>query len=177
MLKIFAMGSAAVALALFSGTAAMAAPVQSSVQTQCPQGGTEYEATNDSSAFTQASGSNSSVSGGPNVKLSISTSTTYTVTGTLGATTTITASAVIGSVSQAFNVSIAESKSGTTSVGGAWTVPADYQIGRLAIGSLKHSGTVTRYTVNPNCSLTYHSSTSYNAPPSNEWTFTHTRVS
>lgn len=133
-------------------------------------------ATNASITFTQASGPNSSVTGGPGVTLGISTSTTFTVGGSITASAEVDASAVVAAVKVSTGVTITTSKSGTTAVSGSWTVPSNWQLGRLAIGSNKYQGTVTRYHERKDCSLArVGSSALYNAP-ANEWTFNTTRV-
>lgn len=135
-----------------------------------------YKTSNASTTFTQASQSNSSVTGGPGVTLAISTSATFTVSGTISSSVDVTASTVVASVKSSLGVSITTSKSGTTTNSGSWVVPLDYEIGRLAIGSMKYKGTVTKYLENSNCvQVQQGTSAAYNAPV-NEWHFQHTKV-
>jgi hypothetical protein len=126
--------------------------------------------------FTQATQPNSSVTGGPGVTLSISTSTNFTVTGTVSTSATATAGVILAQASVTAGVSLAVSKSGTTTNSGAWTVPSNYQVGRLAIGSYKYSGTVTQYLENSSCTLIQQGSPlSFNVPR-NEWSFMPSRL-
>jgi hypothetical protein len=96
--------------------------------------------------FTRASGHPVRVSGDPGVTLTISTSTTFTVIGTIGANAQISGSVVVLTVQEQINVSITASISRATTNSGAWTVPASYTIGgRLEIGARKFSGIVSKY--------------------------------
>lgn len=143
----------------------------------CSGSRTYTKATNTGVAFQQAGGDYSSVTGGPGVHLSISTTRTFTVSGTITSTAEVSADAVIASVKSGVGVSIGKSQSGTTTNSGLWVVPSNYKIGRLAIGSMKYRGTVTKYLENSNCvAVKLGSSASYNAPK-REWHFQTTRVS
>lgn len=136
-----------------------------------------YKSSSSAGSFTQASGANSSVTGGPGVTLAISTSTTFTVSGSITATTGVTVSNVVASVKADVGVTIGASKSGTTTNSGSWTVPSSYGSGRLAIGSMKYSGTTTKYIENSSCTLVKQgSSATFNAPQQ-EWHFQTSRVS
>lgn len=134
------------------------------------------KATIGSMTFTQASGPNSSVSGGPGVTLRISTSTTYTVSGTISASAEVDASAVIAAVKVAAGVAITQSRSTTTSVDGAFTVPGNWVLGRLAIGAEKYRGIVTKYHELRSCAVSQVGTSASFDAPANEWTFMPTRV-
>jgi hypothetical protein len=135
-----------------------------------------YKASNSSITFTQASGSNSSVTGGPGITLTISRATTFTVGGSLGASIDVSGSIEVVTIKQAYNVTLTASKSGTSTSTGSWTVPSTYKVGRLAIGAFKYKGTVTKYVENKNCVLVkFGTAAQYNAP-ANEWSFQRSRV-
>jgi len=142
----------------------------------CSGGRVFYRASHTGTAFAQASGANSAVTGGPGVTLTISRSTTFTVGGSITSTGGISASAVIATVKADVGVTVQASRSGTTTNSGAWRVPGNYTIGRLAIGSLKYSGRVTKYLENSGCQQLSQGTVSYNAPR-NEWHFQTSRVS
>ncbi len=128
--------------------------------------------------FTRASGSRSAVSGDPGVTLTISTSTAFTVTGTIGSNTQISVSMVILTVQQSLNVSITAGFTRTTTNSGAWTVPASYTNGgMLEIGARKYSGTVSKYRakVSDCTNGAFISSVNYNAPQDG-WYFKTTRL-
>jgi hypothetical protein len=136
-----------------------------------------YKANITSHEWTQASQSNSSVTGGPGVTLAISTSTTFTVSGSITITGEVSLSDTIVSVKASVGATIGKSKSGTTTNSGSWTVPASYNKGRLAIGTEKYKGTTTRYHETKSCTnVASGSPSSYNAP-SQEWDFEHFKVS
>lgn len=169
--------STALAAMLLVGGANAASATDVTPQGLCPGGREVYKASNSAVAFTQASGGNSSVTGGPGVTLSISTSTTFTVSGSIGTNVDITASAAILAIKQGYSVTVQASRSGTTTNSGSWTVPASYNVGRLQIGAMKYAGTVTKYLENTSCVLVKKGSTvTYNAPK-NEWHFESSRVS
>lgn len=159
---------------------AMAARGQGSVTPQgaCSAGDFNYVAVGDQWGFTRASGSNSAVSGDPGVTLTISRSRTFTVGGTLGGTSSISASVVVFTVQQQYDYSITASFSGTSTSSGSWTVPANYTNGgRLEIGARKHSGGVQKYAAKPrDCSNgRLVDATSYNAPEVG-WYFKHVKL-
>jgi hypothetical protein len=135
-----------------------------------------YRATHTGTSFAQASGANSAVTGGPGVTLTISRSTTFTVGGSITTTGGISASAVVATVKADIGVTVQSSRSGTTTNSGAWRVPGNYRVGRLAIGSLKYSGRVTKYLENRACQQLGLATVSYNAPR-DEWHFQTSRVS
>jgi hypothetical protein len=144
----------------------------------CGAGDYNYEAVADSYTFTRASGNNSVVTGDPGVTLSISKTTTFTVGGTLGGTSSISASVVVATIQQQLNYSITASLSGTTTDSGTWTVPSDYTNGgRLEIGARTHSGAVQKYAAKPaDCSNgRLVSATNYNAPEAG-WYFKQTKL-
>lgn len=174
MKKTVATAIVAALMMLGGTTSAMAA--DPSPQSLCSGSLVVYKSTTTGGPFVQAAQANSSVTGGPGVTLGISTSTSFTVSGSITATTGITVSAVVGSVKADVGVTIGASKTGTTTNSGSWTVPATYNVGRLAIGAAKYSGTTTRYLENSSCTLVYQNSTSYNAPQQ-EWHFQTSRVS
>lgn len=119
---------------------------------QCPNGGTMYKAIKDSYKFKQASGSRSRVSGDPGVTLRISTSRTFSVSGTISSTSSVSASVVLATVQSQLGFSISTSFSGTTENSGSWKVPKSYKRGgALAIGARVHSGAVQRWTLNVKC--------------------------
>lgn len=152
------------------------APSTNRATSLCSGGRTVYRASNSSITFTQAKGTNSSITGGPGITLTISRATTFTVGGSIGASADVSASAEIVTVKQAFNVTLTASKSGTSTSSGSWKVPANYKVGRLAIGAFKYKGTVTRYLENKNCALVkYGAAAQYNAP-ANEWSFQRSKV-
>jgi hypothetical protein len=135
-----------------------------------------YRTANSSITFTRASQSNASVTGNGGVTIGISTSTTFTVSGSITTTADVTLSAVVGSVKSSMGVTIGASRSGTTSNSGSWTVPTSWQIGRLEIGSNKYAGTTTKYLENSNCVLVkMGTAATYNAP-AQEWHFKTSRV-
>lgn len=177
MKRILATAAIAAFFVMAGSTAAMAADAGDiSPNSLCSGSRTVFQSRVSSSPFVQASGYNSSVTGGPGVTLVISTSTTFTVSGSITATTGISVSNVVASVKADVGVTIGQSKSGTTSNSGSWTVPSTYKIGRLAIGAIKYSGTTTRYLENSSCTLVYQNSTPFNAPQ-NEWHFQTSKVS
>lgn len=143
----------------------------------CPNGGVAWEDEGDTYSFTQASGSNSRVSGDPGVTLSISTSTAFTETGSIGTATGITTSDVITTVKTDVNVTISKGYTKTSSNSGSWTVPASYTNGgALAIGTRKHRGSVQKWQVNAFCAPSkIMSSVSYNAPETG-WYFKRFRL-
>ena len=108
--------------------------------------------------------------------LGISTSTSFTVSGSITATTGISVSNVVASVKADVGVTIGSSKTGATTNSGSWTVPATWNVGRLVIGAAKYSGSTRRYIENSTCVLVFQNSTSYNAPQQ-EWHFQTSRVS
>jgi hypothetical protein len=147
-------------------------------QSACGADDYNYVDTSTGYTFTRASGNNASVSGDAGVTLTISTSTTFTVGGTIASNSQVSASIVIMTVSQALNISLTASISRTSTNSGAWTVPASYTNGgRLEIGARKYNGVVTKYRAKPSdCSNgTYISSASYNAPDDG-WYFKHTQL-
>ena len=176
MTKILATGATVIAVALGGGVAANAAP--SSVKSSLCSGSTiVYKNSTTGSAFTQASGVNSSVTGGGGVTLQISTSTTFTVSGSITATADVSASVAIATVKQGYGVTIGASKSGTTSTSGSWKVPSTYKVGRLQIGAMKYTGSVTKYVENKACVLAQvGKAATYNAPKQ-EWHFQTSKVS
>jgi hypothetical protein len=147
-----------------------------SVRSLCSGSRVVYKATKSGAVFSQASGANSAVTGGPGVTLGISKTRTFTVGGSITTTSGISASAVVASVKADVGVTIQASRSGTTTNSGSWRFPSNYKIGRLAIGSIKYSGRVTKYLENKNCVLVNLGAASYNAPK-NEWHFSTSRVS
>lgn len=183
MKKSIAVGVVAAAIVFGGGTTAFAAAPASVVGTalaspdsQCSGSLTVYRSSA-STAFTQASGPNSSVVGSTGVTIGISTSTTFTVGGSITASSTVSASAAIASVSATYGATITATKSGTTTSSGSWMVPASYQIGRLSIGAFKYRGLTTRYLENSACVLVkLGTSASFNAPR-NEWAFITSKVS
>ncbi len=108
--------------------------------------------------------------------LGISTSTTFTVSGSITATTGVTVSAAVASVKADVGVTIGTSQSGQTSNSGTWKVPASYKVGRLEIGSNKYKGTVTRYLENKNCTLVQQGSAAIFNAPHKEWHFKTSKV-
>lgn len=141
--------------------------------TQCPNGGTEYDAVGDTSLWTQASGVNARVSGGPNITLGINTSTEFTISGTISASTGVSASVAIATVHTDYGISISTGYTRTSGVSGSWTVPSSYTNGgSLAIGSMKHTGMVYKYQLNTSCAPTtiIGAGAKYNAPVSG-WYF------
>lgn len=142
----------------------------------CSGSRTFTKVANDSITFKQASGNNSSVTGGPGVTLTISKSTTFTVGGSISGTADLSVGAVIAAVKGALGVTIQGSRAGTSSTSGAWKVPSTYKVGRLAIGANKYAGTVTKYLENKGCvAVKIGSSAKYNAPK-NEWHFKTSKV-
>ncbi|GAB3142616.1 hypothetical protein [Marisediminicola antarctica] len=177
MKKTLATAIIATLMVLGGTTSAMAAdPGNASPQGLCSGSRIVFKSTTTGGPFVQASQPNSSVSGGPGVTLGISTSTSFTVSGSITATTGITVSNVVASVKADVGVTIGASKTGTTTNSGSWTVPATWNVGRLAIGTAKYSGTTKRYLENSACTLVLQNSTSYNAPQQ-EWRFQTSRVS
>ncbi|WP_156109993.1 hypothetical protein, partial [Cryobacterium sp. MLB-32] len=158
----------AVMVVVVGATSATAA--DPSPQSLCSGSRVVYQSSTTGGPFVQASQANSSVTGGPGVTLGISTSTSFTVSGSITATTGISVSNVIASVKADVGVTIGSSKTGSTTNSGSWTVPATYNVGRLAIGAAKYSGSTRRYLENSNCVLVFQNSTSYNAPQQ-EWHF------
>jgi hypothetical protein len=138
-----------------------------------------YVDTGDTRTFARASGAHSSVSGDPGTTLTISRSTTFTVTGSLGVTSSISASAIVATAQSQLNITLSGSVSGTSSSSGAWTVPSSYTNGgALQIGAMKHSGMIKKYHAKPaDCSNgAFVSSTTYNAPDDNGWYFHHVKL-
>lgn len=163
------------ALALVVGGFAAPAPAMAAA---CGAGDFNYKTVGDKYTFTRANGTRAVVNGDPGVTLTISTTTTYTVGGTLGGTSQISASIVILTIQQQMNYSITASLSGTTANSGAWTVPKSYTNGgRLEIGARKHSGAIQKYAAKPkDCSNgKLVGATSYNAPEDG-WYFKHTKL-
>jgi hypothetical protein len=166
------------ALTAFGATAIPALAEEVTPQAACGPNDFNYVDTSTGYTFTRASGNNASVSGDAGVTLSISTSTTFTVSGTIGSSTGLSASIVILTVKQDLNISITASISRTSTNSGSWTVPNSYTNGgRLEIGARKYKGVVTKYRAKPaDCSNgAYISSASYNAPD-NSWHFQHTKL-
>lgn len=174
MKKTLATAIVAALVVLGGPTSAMAA--DPSPQGLCSGSRIVFKSSTTSSPFVQASQANSSVTGGPGVTLGISTSTSFTVSGSITATTGITVSNVVASVKADIGVTVGTQKTGTTTNNGAWTVPSTWNVGRLAIGSFKYSGTTRRYLENSACTLVLQNSTSFNAPKQ-EWHFQTSRVS
>jgi hypothetical protein len=160
MVGAFAALAAGVVLAPVPATAA-------SPRAACGAGDYNYQAVADTYVFTRASGANAVVSGDPGVTLSISKTTTYTVGGTLGGTSSISGSVIVATIQQQLNYSITATMSGTTTNSGSWTVPASYTNGgQLEIGARKHSGAIQKYAAKPaDCSNgRLVATTNYNAP-------------
>jgi len=152
-------------------------PGGDTTNSQCEGGVTFYKATNNSTTFTQASGRDSSVTGSNGITLTISRSTTFGVTGTFSATTSVSVNAGVAAVKQDYGWSVAVNKSGTSSSSGAWKVPNSYKIGRLTIGALKHRGAVQQFVQNRACkNVATGSAATYNMPE-NGWSFQHSKVS
>lgn len=167
--------AAAGALALVVGGFAAPAPAMA---VACGPNDFNYKTVGDAWTFTRANGTRAVVSGDPGVTLTISTTTTYTVGGTLGGNTQVSASIVILTIQQQLNYSITASLSGTTANSGSWTVPNSYTNGgRLEIGGRKHSGAVQKYRAKPqDCSNgALLGAASYNAPEDG-WYFKHTKL-
>ena len=158
-------------------TPALASPEPTATVT-CGPDDVNYVDADDVSTFTVASGDNAVVSGDAGVTLAISRSTTFSVGGSISNTSSISASLVVATVSDALGVTITSSYSGTSSSSGSWTVPDDYTNGgRLEIGALKHSGEVQQYQANPDdCSNgDLVSSAAYDAPETG-WFFKHVKI-
>ena len=171
----------ATALVIAGGTSASAitpsdALTPASTQSECSGSRTVYQSTKDGGVFTQAAQSNSSVSGQGGITIGISTSTTFTVGGSFTTTAGVSASTIVATVKADFAVTVQASRSSTTSNSGSWTVPESWGSGRLAIGTMKYRGTVTKYLENRNCQLVQQDQGSYNAPQA-EWFFTKARTS
>jgi hypothetical protein len=116
------------------------------------------------------------VTGGPGVTLKISMSVTFSVSGSISSSAEVSGSVVVATVKAQLGSTIGATFSGTATSSGAWTVPSDYQIGRLAIGSNKYAGTVTKYVENTNCVwVKIGTSATYNAP-AKEWHFRTSKV-
>ena len=169
--RTLAVGALTAALAASIGVSAPAfadAPkVGPTTNAACPNGGTTYRTVGDDYTFTRAAGNQAVVSGDPGVTLQISKTISFTVGGTLGGNTTVSASAVVLTVQQQLNYSITGSYTATSSNSGAWTVPATYTNGgRLEIGARKHTGWVYKYQLTATCSLGNQigSGANYNAP-------------
>lgn len=185
MKKILATGLVVAALMLGGGTSAFAdtatnPTAQSSTpspQSLCSGSLIVYHSSTGAGAFSQASGPNSAVTGSAGVTLAISTSTSYTVSGSITATAGVSVSNVVATVKADVGVTIGQSKTGTTTNSGSWTVPSSYNIGRLAIGALKYSGSVTKYLENSNCVLIQQGSPATFNAPRNEWSFQASKVS
>ena len=181
MNKIAIAAALGFALALSGAVGANAAP-QPSVSTfvspnsQCSGSRTYYTVKSTGSTFQQAAGANSAVTGSTGVRLSISTSTTFEVSGSVTSSSSITVSAGVAAIQAQVGVTVGVKKSGTTSTGGSWTVPANYKIGKLQIGALKYQGTISKYLENSACVSVLQASTAYNAPAQN-WHFQTSKVS
>lgn len=144
---------------------------------QCSGSRTFTKVSNDSITFKQASGNNSSVTGGPGVTLTISKSTSFTVGGSITKSADVGVDLVIASIKSSLGVTVQASRTGTSSTSGAWKVPSSYKVGRLAIGANKYKGTVTKYLENKGCvNVKLGSSAKYNAPKK-EWHFKTSKVS
>ncbi|WP_299958652.1 hypothetical protein [uncultured Modestobacter sp.] len=168
--------TSAMALALVASGGSVAMAGEQGVQGLC-EGGYVNVASNTGVGFQQATGLNSSITGNRGVTLAISTSTTFTVTGTVSANTDISVGAALAAVKVNTGVSVAASKAGTTSASGAWVVPDTMNVGRLQIGAMKYRGSVTRYRESASCARTkVGTSVSYNVPK-NEWHFMTSKVS
>lgn len=142
----------------------------------CSGSYTFNKVTNDSITFTRATGSNSSVTGDTGVTLKISKSTTFKVSGSIDGSAEVSVAKVVAAVKAKLGATIAASRTGKSSTSGAWTVPPNYKKGRLAIGSNKYKGTVTKYLENKACvNVKVGSSAKYNAPK-NEWHFKTSKV-
>jgi hypothetical protein len=166
------------AFSAFGATATPALAGPPTPKMACNLNDYNYVDTSTGYTFTRASGTNASVSGDAGVTLTISTSTTFTVSGTIASNTQLSASVVIITVNQAFNISITTGISRTSTNSGAWTVPASYTNGgRLEIGARKYKGVVTMYQAKPSdCSNgAYISSASYDAPDDG-WYFQHSKL-
>lgn len=169
--------SMAAAVPAASGPAMAAddnAGVSVSPNSACPNGAVVWEDEGDTYTWVQASGNNARVSGDPGVTLGISTTTSYSETGSISVSSGITVSDVITTVKTDVGVTISQGYSMTTSSSGSWTVPASYTNGgALAIGARKHKGSVQKWQANVNCApTTLLSSSSYKAPEVG-WYFKH----
>lgn len=161
-------------------TPAMAAdnPGSATPQAACGPGDYNYKDVGDVYTFTKASGFNSTVSGDPGITLNISRTTTFTVGGSLGITSSISGSIIVLTAQSQLGITLTASISGTSSSSGSWTVPNNYpRGGRLTIGARKHRGTIEKFRAKPadctNGSLI--ASTSYNAPEEG-WHFQHVKL-
>ena len=139
-------------------TPAFAADPDVSPMGACGYGDYNYVNTSYGYVFTRASGTQSAVSGDPGVTISISTSTSFTVSGTLGGNTQISASIVVLTVQQSMSISITAGFTRTTTNSGAFQVPWDWtnrrnaQDRRAEILGQRHEvtapGSATAATVN-----------------------------
>ena len=153
-------------------------PGSATPKAACGIGDYNYEDVGDIRTFTRASGFNSAVSGDPGVTLTISRTTTFTVSGSLGATSSISGSVIVLTAQQQLNVTLTATFSGQSSSSGSWTVPSSYTNGgKLEIGSRKHRGTIEKFQAKPsNCTNgTLLASTTYNAPEDG-WYFQHVKL-
>lgn len=173
------MKRSAIAAVLAFGLVAIGTPAahadEPTPKSLCAGGRVVYKASKAGSGFVRASGKNAATTGGPGVTLTISTTDTYTVGGSLTTTTGISAGSVVASVKADIGVTLQSSRSGTTSSTGSWKVPSSYKQGRLEIGSFKYSGSVSKYIENRSCQLVRQATTNFNAPR-NEWHFQTSKI-
>ncbi len=142
----------------------------------CEGGVVSRKATETLTNFTIATGRDSTVSGDSGVTLTISRSTTFGVTGTISSTTSVSASDVITTVKEDVGVSVAATKSGTSSTSGAWKVPSAWKRGQLQIGAIKHKGSVQKYVENKACKkVASGTAATYNIPETG-WYFHHVKL-
>lgn len=159
-----------------SGGGLQHSPV-SSPSSLCEGGRIVYTARDASTAFTVASGKDATVSGESDITLSISRSTTFSVGGSITSTTGVSVSAGVAAVKEDIGVTISANYSGTSSSSGSWKVPHNWKLGRLEIGSIKHTGSVQRYVENKACKLVASGDPLRYKAPERGWSFRHVHVS
>lgn len=161
------------------------APVDSSLQNvsttlACVPGRTTYVTTASANGFQRASGANASVTGSAGVTLSISTTTTFTVGGSVTGTVDVGVSAawklISAKLGGAVAVGVNASFAGASTSTGAWTVPSTYKTGRLEIGAIKYVGRVQKVKYNTGCGIVNVGTAATFNVPKDEWHFRHTKV-
>lgn len=176
----FASSIVASALLLSAGaSAAAAAPGSSDPQKTPCQGETYYVVSAPGPAhFKKSSSPYSSVTGGPGVTIAISRSKTFTVGGSITGTVSADAGIILAKVGTSVSIQGSTSWSDNVTVGGSFTVPSTWKVGRLSIGTMGYNGTWKYVQSRPSdCAAITLRGGSYYDIPRDEFHFPSERVS